>query len=86
MFRVPTAAAAAITDRTTDTFSVLDTHTAPGTGLRIAAEAEATAAIRRVAWPAEPPRPRHRREARITTPRPTRTDRRTATSSGYRPR
>ncbi|MET7303065.1 hypothetical protein [Embleya sp. NPDC005575] len=71
MFRTPVAAAP-ITDRTTtDAFSVLDTRTTMGTGLRIAAEAAAV--TRRVASPAEPPRRRHRHEARITTPRPART-------------
>ncbi|MFF7242726.1 hypothetical protein ACFZBU_02385 [Embleya sp. NPDC008237] len=86
MFRTP-AAAAPITDRITDTFSVLDTRPATQTGLRITADAaDAAAAIRRAASPPEPPRPRHRREARIATPRPARTDHRAATSSGYRPR
>lgn len=83
MFRTPTAAApitAPATDAT-NAFSVVDARTATTTALRISA-----AATPRVVSPAEPPRPRNRREARITAPPPAPAGRRTATSSGYRPR
>ncbi|MFI6983342.1 hypothetical protein ACIBSV_32675 [Embleya sp. NPDC050154] len=85
MFRTPTAAAPITVPATdaSDAFSVVDVRTATTTGMRISA---AAAAVPRVVSPAEPPRPRHRREARITAPRPAPAGRRAATSSGYRPR
>lgn len=68
----------------TDAFSVLDMRTTSGPAPRLTAEVAAspTEALR----PIVPPRPQLRRARRVGVPQPPRTGRRTATSSGYRPR
>ncbi|MFE5327756.1 hypothetical protein ACFRCG_15370 [Embleya sp. NPDC056575] len=68
----------------TDAFSVLDMRTTGAPAPRLTAEAAASPT--EAARPIVPPRPQLRRARRVGVPQPPQTGRRTATSSGYRPR